>query len=297
MIEEGQEEIRRRRGSRRKPGERHTRLKPMKSVDREVKPQPELHARIKDKIKKSAEDRKQEIQPYPRPKGSEQQEERHPAQPPDAREPQKQEEAEELQSLTRKNFKEMLKRKVDEQAAQAAKRRRTFEVKAVKQVQQSAKQDQTNSREGQLQDIRKEGSECNEDQLQVQLIKEDTVFNATYDHDPQLPGIKGQTEAMYGRLWAREDTVFNATYDHDPQLPGLKGKTEAIRKRLWSESRGYEAEAGAHRDDKRTSQDDGEGPTVKKLNKSETKKVQVRTRMDTKSEMDAIARIARAKNG
>ena len=60
----------------------------MKSVDREVKPQPELHARIKEKIKRSAEDRKQEIQPCPKPKGSERQEERHPVQPPEAREPQ-----------------------------------------------------------------------------------------------------------------------------------------------------------------------------------------------------------------
>ena len=164
-------------------------------------------------------------------------------------------------------------------------------------MEQPAKPDQTNSREGQLQDIRKEGSECKEDQLQVLLIKEDTVFNATYDHVPQLPGLKGQTEAMYERLWAREDTVFNATYDQDPQLPGLKGKTEAIRKRLWSESRGYEAEAGAHKDDKRTSQDDGEGPTVKKHKTSETKKVQVRSRMDTKSEMEAITRLVRAKKG
>ena len=166
VIEEGQEEIRRRRGSRRKPGERHTRLKPMKSVDREVKPQPELHARIKDKIKKSAEDRKQEIQPYPRPKGSEQQEERRQAQPQDARGPQKQGEAEEPQSLTRKNFKEMLKRKVDEQAAQAAKQRKTLEVKEAKQAGHPTKPDQKNSREGHLQDIRREGSECQEDQLQ-----------------------------------------------------------------------------------------------------------------------------------
>ena len=115
------------------------------------------------------------------------------------------------------------------------------------------------SKEGHLQGIRRGGSECQEDQLQALGSKQDTVFNATYEHEPQLPGIKGQTEAIYGRLWSRADPVYNATYDNDPQLPGIQGQTELIKlridKRLRSESRVYEAEAG---------------PPVKKFKKTST---------------------------
>ena len=114
---------------------------------------------------------------------------------------------------------------------------------------------------------------------------QDTVANATFEHEPQLPGIKGQTEAIYGRLRSRADPVYNAIYDNDPQLPGIKGQTELIKlrinKRLRSESRVYEAEAG---------------PPVKKLIKTEHMKMQCSSRTNKKDEMDAITRLVRANN-
>jgi hypothetical protein len=35
-----------------------------------------------------------------------------------------------------------------------------------------------------------------------------------------------------------EEQVFDADYDHDPQLPGRTGTTQAMMERLWAESRG-----------------------------------------------------------
>ena len=111
-------------------------------------------------------------------------------------------------------------------------------------------------------------------------------FNATYEHNPKLPGIKGQTEAIYGRLQARADHLYNATYDHDPQLPGTKGQTELIKlrinKRLREESRSYEAEAGDPVKEQRTS--------VPKL-------MQPSSKTKKKHESDAITRLVRAKVG
>ena len=47
---------------------------------------------------------------------------------------------------------------------------------------------------------------------------------------------------------ARADQENHATYDHDPQLPGIKGQTALIKlrlnKRQRDESRSYDAEAG-----------------------------------------------------
>ena len=361
-IEEGREEIRRKRGVRREQrGLPRIRLKPMKRAQREVKPNADMLARIKEKVEKKAKaerhidddcipcgrcdspadcqlmcgdcdavwcnecttyitcttcnwpicascqtshqskctggdivaggveadpsDLQLQIQPQQRKRKDDEQHD------------QQQQELPAAEIVTsRKRFEEMLKCKVLEQAAQAAKQRRTMEAKGLKQVEQPAKPDQPNSREGPPHDIRGERSECKEDQMQILLIKDDTIFNAAYDHDPQLPGIKGQTEAIYGRMWSRADKVFNATYELDPQLPGMKSQTEAINKRLWSESRGHEAEAGTHRDDQRPNQDAGEGPPIKRL-KGAIKKVHFNSKKNKKDEMDAITRLVRANNG
>ena len=109
-------------------------------------------------------------------------------------------------------------------------------------------------------------------------------FNATYEHDPKLPGTNGQTEAIYGRLRARADHEQKATYDHDPQLPGIKGQTDLIKlrinKRLRDESGSCDAEARR---------------PVKKQKATEPITKQPSTRTNMKYELNAILRIARAK--
>ena len=180
---------------------------------------------------------------------------------------------------TRRSLREMLKRKAGDQAAQAAKQSKPPEVEA-------AKLDQKNSKRKALHDIQRGKTECKEDK-NAKLFKQSIVpdeFIATYEHDPKLPGINGQTEAIYGRLRARADQEQKATYDHDPQLPGIKGQTELLKlrinKRLRDESGSCDAEARR---------------PVKKQKATEPKIKQPCPRTDKKHELNAILRIARAK--
>ena len=59
--------------------------------------------------------------------------------------------------------------------------------------------------------------------------------------------------------------VFDAAYDHDPQLPGRKGVIQAIMGRLWSESRGHAVVAVALSEAKRPGEADDENQPAKKL--------------------------------
>ena len=185
----------------------------------------------------------------------------------------------EQQVHTRRDLKEMLKRKADEQAGKAATKSKPSEAKA-------AKQDHKHSKRKALNDIQR-GSECQHD-IDAKFFKQSTVPDesiAAYEHNPRLPGTFGQNEAIYGRLRARADQENHATYDHDPQLPGIKGQTEPIKlrlnKRQRDESRSYDAEAG--------------NPAKKhKMTKPTTKQLSSRTHK--KHEFDAVLRIPRAKS-
>ena len=80
------------------------------------------------------------------------------------------------------------------------------------------------------------------------------------------------------------DPFFNATYTQDPQLPGMKGQTELIKarfeKRTRTDASVYEAEAG---------------PPDKRQALNVITKKQSSTRANQKDELDAIARLVRAK--
>ena len=68
----------------------------------------------------------------------------------------------------------------------------------------------------------------------------------------------------------QQEQVFDAAYDHDPQLPGRKGVIQAIMGRLWSESRGNAVVAVALSEArKRPGEADDENQPAKKLQRIE----------------------------
>ena len=156
---------------------------------------------------------------YLKPKSSERYEDKRPVIPSGVPNPQKQGADEDQQNLTRANFRAMLKRKVVEQSARATKRKKKPEFEA-------PKHESKNSQEGHLQHNQRVGNDCQENQLHAKDVNQNPKGRANDEQEP----------------------FFNATYAHDPQLPGAKGQTELIKARIEKRGRAdasvYEAEAG-----------------------------------------------------
>jgi len=193
------------------------------------------------------------------------------------------------QVQSRKSFREMLISKAAEQAAKAPKQARPQEHGAVKL-------DPKNSKRKAVSDIRRGKTECTDDKhAKFFKTKVPDVLNAAFEHDPKLPGVKGQTNLIKLRLnnRLRDESGFkikvpaelNATYEHDPKLPGIEGLTDLIKrrlnKRLRDESGCCDAEARR---------------PVKKQRAIEHITKRPSTRTNLKFELNAILRIARTKN-
>ena len=156
---------------------------------------------------------------YLKPNSSERYEDKKPVTSSGVPNPQKQGAEEDLKKLTRANLRAMLKRKVVEQTAQVTKRKKNPEFEA-------PKHEAKNSQEGHPQHNLRVGNDCHEDQMHARAANHKVKDKANDEHDP----------------------IFNATYTQDPQLPGVKGQTELIKARLKKRTRAdasvYEAEAG-----------------------------------------------------
>jgi hypothetical protein len=113
----------------------------------------------------------------------------------------------------------MLKRKVVEQSARATKRKKNPEFEA-------PKHELKNSQEGHFQHNQRMGNDCHENRLHAKAVSQISKGRANDEHEP----------------------FFNATYTHDPQLPGAKGQTALIKARVEKRARAdaavYEEEAG-----------------------------------------------------
>ena len=180
----------------------------------------------------------------------------------------------------------MLISKAAEQAAKALKQARP-------QVHEDVKLDPKNSKRKAVSDIRRGKTECTDDK-HAKFFKS-IELNAAFEHDPKLPGVEGQTNLIKLRLNSRlrdesglrikVQAELNATYEHDPKLPGIEGMTDLItrrlNKRLRDESGCCDAEARR---------------PVKKQKASKHITKPPSTRTDLKFELNAILRIARAKN-
>ena len=127
----------------------------------------------------------------------------------------------------------MLKRKAVEQIARTARRTKNLEF-------ETPKHEVKNSQKGHLQHNQRVGNDCHEDQMHATALNHDVkdkakddydpLFNATYTQDPQLPGLKGQTDLIKARLEKRNRTDASA-FDDETGPPDKRQALNAITKK------------------------------------------------------------------